>query len=274
MIKEIASILPGETKIFDAQLLLRQITGHNRAWFISHPEAELNPDELKQLQISIKKIQDGVPLPYVLGRWEFFGLDFVVTPDVLIPRPETEILVENVISHVRAHPQIEYNILDVGTGSGIIPISLAVHIPNSYYQCTDISKSAISIAHRNALRNGVEQRINFIECDLLPEMLDLHNFDIITANLPYIPTSTLPELEIFNKEPTLALDGGPDGLALVNKLLGLIAGNLNQGCLVLLEIQNDQGPTVSELAREKFPSAVIRIIRDLAGFDRIVSILC
>ncbi len=274
MIKEIAAKLPGESKLFDAHLLLSQITGHNRAWFLSHPDAVLNPDEAQQLLFKIKKIQEGSPLPYVLGHWEFFGLDFIVSPDVLIPRPETELLVENAISHVRANPQLEINILDIGTGSGIISISLAVHIPNSYLCATDISKEAISIATRNAIRNGVEQRIDFIECDLVPETLDLRKFDIITANLPYIPTSTLHELEIYNKEPSLALDGGQDGLVLISRLLNLLDGQVNPGCLILLEIENDQGLQVTELVREIFPLAVIRVLRDLSGFDRIVSIIC
>ncbi len=272
MIRKLASQLPGETAGFDAQILLAHVTGHNRAWLLSHPEASLTDDQGKVLEDAIKKLQNGLPLPYFLGKWEFFGLDFVVTPAVLIPRPETELMIEAVLTQVRSQPRLEYNILDIGTGSGIIPISLAVHIPSANFIATDISAAALDIAHANAERHGVSNRITFVETDLLPDNLELANFDIICANLPYIPRDTLTGLEIFGKEPTLALDGGDDGLDLIRRLMNKLGMENPADNLILFEIEQSQGPEVSILARLAFPNANIRVQRDLAGFDRLVII--
>ena len=272
MIKELASRLPGETAGFDAQILLAHITGYNRAWLLSHPDAKLSDEQARNLEDAVLKLQNGLPLPYLLGHWEFFGLDFYITPDVLIPRPETELLVETALTQVRSQPKFEYNILDIGTGSGIIPVSLAVHIPRASFFATDISSTALSVARLNAERNGVTNRITFIESDLFPYDLELRNFDIICANLPYIPGDTLAALEIFGKEPTLALDGGEDGLVLIRRLMSRLGKASLTENLILFEIEQRQGLEVSYLAREAFPIADLRVYRDLAGFDRLLAI--
>jgi release factor glutamine methyltransferase len=273
MIRMLATQLPGETASFDAQILLAHITDHNRAWLLSHPEEKLTIQQELLLQRAVQQLQDGVPLPYVLGHWEFFGLDFIVNPRVLIPRPETELLIETALAQVRSHPLIDYRILDIGTGSGIIPISLAVHVPQADLVAIDISPTALKVAERNAEKHGVSDRIKFIEANLVPSDLDLNRFDIICANLPYIPSETLINLEIFGKEPTLALDGGSDGLDLIRNLLEILTAARLEDCLILLEIEQRQGAVVSNLAREAFPRAeYIRIHRDLAGFDRLAVI--
>ncbi len=272
MIRALASQLPGDTALLDAQILLTQITGHNRAWLLSHPEASLTAQQENALATAIRELQHGVPLPYVLGHWEFFGLDFYVTAQVLIPRPETELLVEVALAHVRSHPQFNYRFLDVGTGSGIIPISLAVHVPQATLLATDISSAALKIARLNTERHGLSERIDLVEADLFPDDLEIKNFDIICANLPYIPSDTLRNLEVFGKEPSLALDGGADGLDLIRKLLLKLAALQTSGCLLLFEIEQRQGSAVSALALQAFPNAPIRIQRDLAGFDRLLVI--
>lgn len=285
--RDIALSLPGETPGLDAQVLLAHILGKNRAWVLAHPEAQLTPQQESALETAIAQLQAGTPLPYILGEWEFFGLDFDVTPDVLIPRPETELLIETVLAWLRTHPQHVYRFLDVGTGSGCIPVTLAVHVPRARIVATDISPAALAVAFGNAVKHGVEERIDFVEADLLPQTVDgrlltvnadatvnglLSTVNVLTANLPYIPTETLHELDIYTHEPTLALDGGPDGLEPIRRLLTLIAGRMDAGSLVLLEIENRQGDAVFSLARAAFPAADIHIKRDLAGHDRLVVI--
>jgi release factor glutamine methyltransferase len=270
VIKTLASQLPGETAMLDAQVLLAHYTGHNRAWLLTHPEVSLTFEQEKDIKTAIHKLQIGVPLPYVLGHWEFFGLDFYVTPAVLIPRPETELLVETALAYARSQPQADFRFLDIGTGSGIIPISLAIHVPGAALIATDISSAALKIARLNAEHHGVGEHIQFLRANLLPDDLQPQEFDIISANLPYIPTETLKHLEIFGKEPSLALDGGTDGLDLIKKLMARLASAKPAFHLLLLEIEQRQGPAVSSLARETFPTADVRIQRDLAGFDRLI----
>lgn len=270
---------------FERQVLLAQVTGQSRAWLLSHAEVSLTPEQVAALETAQKRFDEGVPLPYILGHWEFFGLDFIVTPEVLIPRPETELLIETALHWVRANPKPAYRFLDVGTGSGIIPITLAVHVPRAESLATDISPAALAVARRNAEKHGVAERITFIEADLLPndERLTTNResvvdgsplvVDLVTANLPYIPTETLKELEVFGKEPTLALDGGADGLDLIRRLLAGLTAKMAPGSCLLLEIENRQGLAVSALARETFPAAEVQVKKDLAGHDRLVVIV-
>ena len=273
--------LPGETPILDAQVLLAHIIGRNRAWVLAHPETVLNPVQAVAFAAGVGRLREGTPLPYVLGHWEFFGLDFEVTPDVLIPRPETELLVETALEWIRNHPPrwrpagLAHTILDVGTGSGCIPVALATHLPAARITATDISAAAIAVARRNAQRNGVADRIEFVECDLLPlDVMDASwaDLDLVTANLPYIPSAELKKLAVFRSEPTLALDGGPDGLELIRRLLAGLADRTTNGGLILLEIEAGQGRAARELSETVFPVAEIEIKKDLAGYDRLVII--
>ncbi len=269
MIRTTALQLPGESASMDAQRLLMHITGQTRAWWLSHPDASLTADQTGQLEDAIQQLQAGKPLPYVLGEWEFFGLDFYLTPDVLIPRPETELLVETALAYVHSHPKSRYAFLDIGTGSGIIPVSLGVHAPYARISATDISPAALEIAHRNVERHGLSGRVELFLADLIPVDFPLSGFDIISANLPYIPTETLQTLEIFGKEPSLALDGGQDGLDVIRRLVARLADEKISDCLCLLEIEHRQGPAIRGLIGQFFPNANIRIQRDLAGFDRL-----
>jgi release factor glutamine methyltransferase len=258
--------------LFDLQLLLAHVLNRPRTWILAHPEAELNLEQLTAFESALGRLQAGEPLPYILGHWEFYGLDFLVTPDVLIPRPETEHLVETALQSAIRNPQSA--ILDVATGSGCIAIALAIHLPGAHITATDISSAALTVAQANALRHCISDRIEFVQADLLEtfKRSHVHTFDLLTANLPYIPTSTLHGLEVYGKEPTLALDGGPDGLDLIHRLLAAAPGVLAPGGLALLEIEATQGENAQALARQHFPAAQIRVLTDLAGHDRLLVI--
>jgi release factor glutamine methyltransferase len=267
------------TPSLDAQVLLAWVIDKPRSWVLAHPEAYLTNDQEQELEINLTRLKTGEPLPYILGHWEFFGLDFSVTPDVLIPRPETELLVEQALEWLRAHPTAR-RAVDVGAGSGCIAISLAVHIPNLRLLATDISPAALQIAKANVIHHKLSQRIEFLQGDLLKPLKDEGGqlnvqpatFNLLTANLPYIPTATLQDLDVYRREPTLALDGGPDGLKLVRRLLSQAPGIMEPGGLLLLEIEARQGGEAAALAAAAFPEARISILTDLAGLDRAIRI--
>ena len=258
-----------ETPSLDAQVLLAEITQQNRGWLLAYPEGELTSNQQEMLKAAVDRLQNGEPLPYLIGHWEFYGLDFNINAHTLIPRPETELLVEQALSWLETHPGLN-QVADVGTGSGCIAIALAFSIPDLTVTATDISLDALEIAKSNAVKHQVAHQIQFLQTDLLPANLkDCH---LICANLPYIPTQTLKGLEVFGKEPTLALDGGPDGLQLIRKLLPQAQQILASEGLLLLEIENTQGKIALTLAREYFPEAQITLLPDLAGHDRLVRI--
>jgi len=258
-----------ETPTLDIQVLLGEITGKNRSWVLAHPEVNLTPTQQNILDIAVSRLQAGEPLPYVLGHWEFYGLDFIVTADTLIPRPETELLVEQALTWLRAHPR-KHCAADIGTGSGCIAVSLAVHIQDLQVTASDISLAALEVGRKNAQKHHVLDQINFIQADLWPAILQ--TCDLICANLPYIPSERLSQLDVFGKEPTLALDGGADGFTAIRRLLMQAAQRLIPESLLLLEIEASMGTSAVCLASEYFPKSIIRLIPDLAGHDRLISI--
>jgi release factor glutamine methyltransferase len=264
-----------DTPELDAQVMLADILDKSRTWIVAHPEAQLTQSQLASTKKAITRLKGGEPLPYVLGHREFFGLDLEITSDVLIPRPETELLVERAIRWLKASPA-RRTVADVGTGSGCISIAIAKNIPDVKVTATDISRSVLEIADRNARKHNVLKRIDFIQCDLLPPHphslpTDLQ-FDLICANLPYIPTETLQGLQVYEHEPSLALDGGPDGLNLVRRLLSVSPSWLAPKGMILLEIDASQGMPAVALAYDIFDNAEIHLHQDLAGHDRLLSI--
>ena len=252
----------------DAQEVLARVMKRPRSWVLAHPEASLTPKRAATLETLVSGLERGEPLPYALGRWEFFGLEFEVTPDVLIPRPETELLVERAISWLKEHPA-RHHAADVGTGSGCIGIALAANSPDLQVMGIDISLAALKMAERNAVKNGVRQRMEFLCCNLLPQDTE---YDLIVANLPYIPTKTLQKLPIYGREPTVALDGGPDGLQLIRGLLTAAPDRLALGGLLLMEIEASEGTAALSLAYDAFAEAEIHLHKDLAGHDRILEV--
>jgi release factor glutamine methyltransferase len=257
----------------DLQILLAHVLGQPRAWVLAHPEATLTEEQTRDWKAALAHLRRGIPLPYVLGRWEFYGLEFIVTPKVLIPRPETELLVETALSLIRQANSAIRNCIDVGTGCGCIAVALAFHAPSLTLTATDISPDALAIAHANAEKHGVTGHIELHIADLLdcPALAE-RRFDLLVANLPYIPTSTLRMLEVYDREPSLALDGGADGLDLIRRLLQTAPAHLAAGGALLLEIEASQGSDAVEMAIKAFPQAEIKVLPDLSGRDRLLSI--
>jgi release factor glutamine methyltransferase len=252
----------------DAQVVLVRVLDRTRAWVLAHPEAPLTPKQAAALEKLAAGLEKGQPLAYVLGRWEFFGLEFEVTPDVLIPRPETELLVERAIAWLKVHRD-RRRAADVGTGSGCIGIALAANIPDLQVMGSDISLAAVKMAQRNAVKHGVGPRTEFVCCNLFPPEAE---YDLIVANLPYIPTRTLHKLPIYGREPTMALDGGADGLQLIRGLLTAAPDRLVPGGFLLMEIEASEGPAALSLACDSFVKAEIHLHKDLAGRDRILEV--
>ena len=269
-----------DTPALDASVLIAHVTNKPRSWVMAHHELTLTAKQQKHLDDSLMRLKSGEPFPYILGHWEFFGLQFDVTPDTLIPRPETELLVEKAIAWLQGHPA-KRSVADVGTGSGAIAISVAVNVPDAKILATDISYKALQVAKCNAKKFCVSERIKFAECDLLPhpfaplplgEGLGVREINLFCANLPYIPTSTLHGLPIYNQEPTLALDGGEDGLDPIRKLLNISPHWLAPDGMILFEIESTHGPKAMSLAGAAFPEAHISLHQDLAGKDRLLKI--
>ncbi len=264
------ALLPhSETAALDAQTLLAAITRRSRAWLLAHPRARLTPCQHRRLRRACARLAVGEPLPYVLGRWAFYGRDFVVTPAVLIPRPETETLVEQALAWLQRHPE-RRRVADVGTGSGVLAITLAAECPTAQVTATDRSVQALAVAAVNARYHRVEARLAFLQTDLLTAAAG--PFDLIVANLPYIPTAALKRLPISRFEPALALDGGEDGLRLIRRLLTQIPARLARGGLLLLEIAADQSQAMQALVRALLPGAKVHLFPDLAGRDRVVAV--
>jgi release factor glutamine methyltransferase len=264
-----------DTPELDAQVLLAHILGKRRSWVVTHAEQSVTKEQQSRLEAAVKKLEKGGPLPYILGHWEFFGLDFDLTNDVLIPRPETELLVEKAISWLTSHPEAR-SVADIGTGSGAIAASIAMHVSDVRILATDISPAALAVARRNAQKFHVHHQIDFVECDLLPTQSSIVSrqlsIDLLCANLPYIPTETLHQLPIYGKEPTLALDGGADGLDLYRRLFQLAPDWLAPQGLMLLEIEATLGVQALSLAYDSFTDVIIHLHQDLAGRDRLLEI--
>jgi release factor glutamine methyltransferase len=269
-----------DTPALDASVLLAHIINKPRTWVIAHPNPSLKSEQQLSLRDALEQLERGESFPYILGHWEFFGLDFEITPDVLIPRPETETLVEKAIAWLQAShersPSTTLRVADVGTGSGAIAVTLAMHIPATYILATDISLPALKVAKRNAIKFDVAGRIDFVQCDLLPTHhdplpTDLH-FDLICANLPYIPAKTLQTLTVFGKEPTIALDGGEDGFSLIRRLLKIAPEWLAPNGMILLEIEDSLGNQALSLAYNSLSESTIHLHQDLTGRDRLLEI--
>lgn len=265
-----------DTPALDASVLLAHIVNKPRTWVMAHSELTLTTEQQKQLDDSLIRLGRGESFPYVLGHWEFFGMDFDITPDVLIPRPETELLVERAIAWLQESP-VRRTVADVGTGSGVIAVSIAVNVPDAVILATDISADALTVAKKNAKKFDVEHRIEFVQCDLLPSKPELftteQHLDLICANLPYIPTGTLRDLPVYGREPSLALDGGEDGLDLIRRLLNIGPEWLAPNGMILLEIESTRGIQALNFACDLFSEATIHLHQDLAGQDRLLEIM-
>ncbi len=257
----------------ESQVLLSHSTGKPRTWLLSHPEAELTDEQVQELNKGLAQLMEGLPLPYLTGQQAFYGLDFQVSPAVLIPRPETELLVEQALDWLRQHPA-RRSAVDVGTGSGCIAISLADQIANLQVVAVDPSWEALQVARQNVQNLKVAGRVNLVQADLLSALAG--PFDLFCANLPYIPAETLSALAVTKHEPRLALDGGPEGLQAITQLLEDLARRqsaiMAAGSLLLLEIEAGQSKAAVQLGVQHFPNAHIEVLPDLAGLPRLLRI--
>lgn len=255
-----------------ARQLLSVATSRPREWLLAHDDETLPEAQARALETLLARVAAREPLAYVLGERGFHSLTLKIDPRALIPRPETEMLVDLALAAVRALPA-GAAVIDVGTGSGAAAIAIALGAPTARVIACDVSADALSLARENAERLGA--RVSFVESDLLSNVPDLA--PIVVANLPYVTREEIDMLppEIQAHEPRVALDGGTDGLDLVRRLLAqLSAEPARRAALrhVWLEVGASQGPAALALARAAFPDARTRILQDLARLDRVIAI--
>jgi release factor glutamine methyltransferase len=261
-----------ERALRDAELLMMHVLGKDRAWILSHWHDEIDTNCSIPYRIVIERRRAGEPIQYVTGEAEFYGLPFRVTPDVLIPRPETEHAVEKVLELAAgfAAPRIPPpRIVDVGTGSGAIAVALASKLPRAALTAIDLSPAALAIARDNAERNAVAERIRFLEGDLLAPVGD-RQFDIVVSNPPYVAEIDRGALsvEVREFEPAQALFAGDDGLAIYRRLIPQAFAVIASGGSIVLEIGCGQDAVVRELlAQAGF--AAIGFTADLQGIPRV-----
>ncbi|MBI3097475.1 MAG: peptide chain release factor N(5)-glutamine methyltransferase [Planctomycetes bacterium] len=276
----------------EAELLAAHVLGCDRTRLLAQFDRPLTGPESEALRDLVRRRAAGTPAAYLIGHREFFGLSFSVTPDVLIPRPETEHLVEAAIEVLRSHPERVAQLrdcaiaqvdrlaagmafADVGTGSGAIVVAVAKHAPQTAGWATDLSAAALRVASGNALRHGVSERITFLEGDLAEPLLKANlqgRLDLVCANLPYVAdgeATSLPR-EVVDHEPRLALFAGPDGLSLLRRLITDVPALLRPGGTLLLEVGAGQASAVLDLLAATGAFATMGTIRDLAGIERVV----
>jgi release factor glutamine methyltransferase len=258
-----------EAPRLDSEVLLAHVLDRDRAWLYAHPEHVLVPTKSSAFRSLVSRRARREPVGYLTHHKEFYALDFFVTTDVLIPRPETEALVEQAIQWVM-NSSWAGTIADVGTGSGAIAVTLAVLLPRAQVIASDASPAALAVARYNAARHGVANRVHPFQGDLLAPLRG--PLDLIVANPPYLSQAELAGAppEVAQWEPRAALDGGPDGLDVIRRLLDMASVRLRPHGALLVEIGAGQGPDVLGLARCYFPQATMEIARDYANRDRVL----
>lgn len=256
----------------DAEVLLAHVLGWKRAGLYARPEWDLTAEQQRAFRAFVERRRCREPVPYITGHREFYGLDFIVDRRVIIPRPETELLVERTLETVASLGKSQLLLTDIGTGSGIIAVSLALYLPDAIVYATDVCAEALEVAACNVARHHLSHRVHLLLGDLvqpLPERVD-----IIVANLPYVSAEHLAcaPPDVIAYEPLVALDGGPDGLVQIRRLLTQAGRWLLAGGAILLEVGAGQGQEVIAFADQHYPDAKIELFQDYAGLDRIVRI--
>ena len=255
-----------EDSPLESEILLRHALSIGRVELYSDLDRRLTPEEDKKFWQLAERRLTGEPSAYITGHREFYGFDFYVDPGVLIPRPETELLVERAIA--LAKERSVSTMTDIGTGCGAIAISLAVNLPGVKIYATDISEMALKVARLNCQKYGVADRVRLLVGDSLDPLSE--PVDLILANLPYVRERELSRVNTRGFEPSVALDGGPDGLEKIRRLCHQAESKLNPGGSLLLEIGMGQKEAVTRLLRSLLPKASIEVTRDLSGIDRVV----
>lgn len=260
-----------------ARLLLATVTGRSKEWLIAHDDEQLHNAHAMQYEILLQRVAAHEPLAYILGHREFYGLDLAVDARVLIPRPETEMLVELALAALTAGGAAgAADLFDIGTGSGAVAIAVAKHAPGARVIASDVSADALDVARANARRHGVDGQITFVRSDLLAGLKGLPR--VLTANLPYVTREEIEGLppEIQAHEPRVALDGGDDGLDLVRRLLTQIQERILDSPAPLraayFEIGASQGAAALAAARNLLPTAQARMLHDLGKRDRVLAL--
>lgn len=259
---------------FDASRLLEETLSQNAAWVLAHARDPLGATLFERYVAAIDRRAAGEPVAYIVGNAGFYGRTFAVTPAVLVPRPETELLVEFACEALRGRGLAAPRLCDVGTGSGILAITLACELPAARVTAIDISQPALDVAARNAVAHAVADRVSFVLGDTFAALEAGSAFDCVVANLPYISSGDLaPAATALPFEPRLALDGGGDGLEPYRRLLATAPRRLAAGGVMLLEAGLDTTFALAELAAERFGSAAcVHVHRDYAGHPRVVDV--
>jgi release factor glutamine methyltransferase len=253
----------------DAEILVAHVLESSRERLHSHPERELTLAQRARLERLTSRRVARVPVPYLVGEREFYGYMFRVTPAVLIPRPSSELLVELAIDWLTSHPQAT-RMIDLGTGSGAVAISVAKAVPRVRVEARDVSSRALRVADENIAHYRLRRRITTVKGDLLRRAAPA---DLILANLPYIPEALRRiRPKELDYEPALALDGGKDGLSLIRTALAQAPAVMRPGGLALFECDPAQTRRVGRLAQGHWPAAHVSVHKDLAGQDRVVRI--
>jgi release factor glutamine methyltransferase len=260
-----------ESPRLDVELLLAHVLGTSRTGLQLVWDRCLAPEEIRALTALVRRRAAREPLAYLTGRRPFYDLVLDVAPGVLVPRPETEGIVEEVLAWARDR-RGPLRIADVGTGSGAIAVALARHLPGAAVVATDRSPAALAVAARNVARYDLGGRVTLVRADLLEGVAG--PLDVVASNPPYVPSGRLDDLapEIRDHEPREALDGGPDGLDVIRRLLPQAAGRLGAGGLLVVEIDESHGAAAAALARDAFPAADVAVRPDLAGLDRLLCV--
>jgi len=258
----------------EAELLLGHVLGMSKTQLHTEPERALTPTETECLCHLVQQRLHHEPAAYILRRCEFYGTAFYTDYRTLIPRPETELLVEKAIesAHCLSYPEKQITIADIGTGCGAMAISLALALPKVKIYAVDISASALQVAEINCQHHRVDNQVELLQGHLLEPLS--HSVDMIVANLPYIKTCEFKDLspEISHFEPMIALAGGQDGLDVIRQMLEQIPGKLSRGACLLLEIGQGQSEAVTSLINNCFSQLAIELFPDLGGIDRVLRV--
>ncbi len=248
----------------EAEVMLRHCLRIGRVQLFADLDRQLEPRDYDGYRRFLERRLSGEPTAYITGHKEFYGLDFQVSPDVLIPRPETELLVEKAIAVARRRHSA--SLAEAGTGCGAIAVCLALNLPETVIYATDVSPTALNVARANGEKHGVSARVRLLEGDTLAPVPV--SVDMVVANMPYVRTSECAG----TREPLIALDGGPDGMDCIRRLCGQAGDKLNPHGTLLLEIGQDQDRPLLAFLKGLFPNSSIDIARDLAGIPRVISV--
>lgn len=260
-----------ETPRLDAEILLAHVRGCSRIELYTRYDEILSDEHRTGMRELVRRRANSEPVAYLVGKREFYSLDFTVTPDVLVPRSSTETLVLRLLDYLKHRPQAE--VLELGTGSGCIPVSAAANAAEARFTAVDISPRALEVAAKNARMHGVADRIQFLQGDLFAPLDDGRKFHAVVSNPPYVRSGELPELhpDVRDHEPSLALDGGETGMDVARRIIELAPDRLHEGGLLALELSPGTIPPAAEQVAAMRCFGPLEILKDAQGLDRVLA---